>query len=122
MSGEENRKMNSLSLTARRGIIVFALIAAVGMGACVFRVLYLSVFGAEKYREKAENQQLSVTSVEANRGTIYDSNMNILAQSASVWLVYVNPSRVTDDTGLPRSVHRFPHVNWAFRTVLRFWR
>ena len=98
MSGEENRKMNSLSLTARRGIIVFALIAAVGMGACVFRVLYLSVFGAEKYREKAENQQLSVTSVEANRGTIYDSNMNILAQSASVWLVYVNPSRVTDDT------------------------
>lgn len=98
MKRESGERMNSLSLTARRGVILLVIVAVIGMGACVCRVLWLSVFGAEKYREKAENQQLSVKSVEAGRGTIYDSNMNILAQSASVWLVYVNPSNVTDDT------------------------
>lgn len=98
MQREENRKMNSLSLTAKRGIILLILVAIIGFGACTLRVLYLSVIGAGKYREKAENQQLSVKSVAANRGTIYDSNMKILAQSAAVWLVYINPSKITEDT------------------------
>ncbi len=97
MSGEENRKISSLSLTARRGVILLIFIF-ICMLVCILRVLYVSVINAEKYREKAQNQQLSVKTVSASRGTIYDSNMNILAQSAAVWLVYVDPSRVTDDS------------------------
>ena len=68
------------------------------MGVSMARLLYMSVIDKRNYREKAENQQLSVDSTAANRGKIYDSNMNVLAQSASVWKVCVDPSRVTDDS------------------------
>lgn len=89
--------MNKNSLTAKRGVILLVLFAVILMGACILRIGYLSVIKGETYREKAERQQLSDSSLSATRGTIYDSNMNVLAQSASVWLIYVNPSKVTQD-------------------------
>ena len=98
MRFKENNKMTSRSLTARRGVIVLFLIVVIGMGVSTARLLYMSVVDKRNYREKAENQQLSVDSTAANRGKIYDSNMNVLAQSASVWKVCVDPSRVTDDS------------------------
>ncbi|MBQ7687595.1 MAG: stage V sporulation protein D [Clostridia bacterium] len=90
-------EMKSSSLTARRGVILMVLIAALAFGGCIVRIAYLTLVKGESYREKAEAQQLSVTTLEAARGTIYDCNMNVLAQSASVWMVYINPSKVTDD-------------------------
>lgn len=59
-----------------------------------------AIIHGEEYRLKAESNQLSDTEISAQRGTIYDSNMNVLAKSASAWLVYVNPSKVTDDAQL----------------------
>lgn len=67
---------------------------------CVFLLLlignlfWLQIINGEEYRLKAERNQLSDTIVNANRGTIYDSNMKVLAQSASAWLVYINPSKI----------------------------
>jgi len=59
-----------------------------------------SILHGEENRLKAERNQLSDTEISAERGTIYDSNMKVLAKSASAWLVYVNPSKVTDDAQL----------------------
>ena len=84
--------MKSSSLTAVRGVIILVVVAVVAFGACIGRIGYLTLIKGDEYREKAEAQQLSVTTVNAARGTIYDTNMNVLAQSASVWLVYINPS------------------------------
>ena len=95
MRFKENNKLTSRSLTARRGVIVLFLIVVIGMGVSMARLLYMSVIDKRNYREKAENQQLSVDSTAANRGKIYDSNRNVLA---SVWKVCVDPSRVTDDS------------------------
>lgn len=88
--------MSKNSLTAKRGVILLFLFTVILMGACILRIGYLSVIKGEEYREKAEQQQLSVSSLNASRGTIYDCNMNVLAQSASVWLVYVNPSKIDE--------------------------
>ena len=33
----------------------------------------------------------------AQRGTIYDANMKVLAQSATVWKIVLNPNYVKDD-------------------------
>ena len=52
---------------------------------------------ADEYRVLAESGQLSDTQLPADRGVIYDSNMEVLAESASAWLVYVNPSKIKDD-------------------------
>ncbi len=85
------------SVTAKRGVLFLAAITALLFVICFGSVVKIAIINGEKYKAKAETQQLSVTTNKALRGTIYDRNMHVLAQSASVWLVYVNPSKVTDE-------------------------
>ncbi len=72
-------------------------------GFCLFLMLlignlfWIQIVKGEEYRLKAERNQLSDTVVSAHRGTIYDSNMKVIAQSASAWLVYINPSKITTE-------------------------
>ncbi|MBE6719792.1 MAG: PASTA domain-containing protein [Ruminococcaceae bacterium] len=61
------------------------------------RVLYLQIVQHDDLAAKAESQQLSDTEVSAMRGTIYDSEGNILAQSATVWNIFIDPSNITSD-------------------------
>ena len=60
------------------------------------RVFYLTIVRGEELSEKAETQQLKDTEITAMRGTIYDSNGNVLAQSASVWNVFIDPLNIKD--------------------------
>ena len=46
------------------------------------------------YETKAIDQQVRETTVSAARGTIYDANMKILAMSASVDDIIINPSAI----------------------------
>ena len=62
----------------------------------VARIFYLQVLKGDEYAAKAESQQLSDTEIPAMRGTIYDSDGNILAQSATVWTVYLDPLNIKD--------------------------
>lgn len=57
----------------------------------------IAVLDQEFYRDHATRQQLSSKELYANRGTIYDTNGEILAQSATVWNVVVAPSIITQD-------------------------
>lgn len=89
--------LNKKSETARRGVLLLLFFAVFCLGLCVVRIGYLTLVKGDVYKSKAEAQQLSVKTLNATRGTIYDSRMNVLAQSASVWLVYVNPSKINDE-------------------------
>ena len=62
----------------------------------VARIFYLQVLKGDEYAAKAESQQLSDTEIPAMRGTIYDSDGNILAQSATVWTVYLDPLNIKE--------------------------
>ncbi|MBE6716281.1 MAG: PASTA domain-containing protein [Ruminococcaceae bacterium] len=88
--------MKRNSLTAKRGVILLCVFLAVLLIALVGRLGFLTIVKGEEYRVKAENQQYNASTVASSRGAIYDSNMNVIAQTASVWLIYVNPSKVTD--------------------------
>lgn len=81
----------------KRCIGAIAFILILGFGADICRLFYFQVIKADEYRTQAEAQQLSDTAISADRGVIYDANMNVLAESASAWLVYVNPSKIKDD-------------------------
>lgn len=80
----------------RRSYTAFALLA-VFLVALVGNLFRIQVVKGEEYRLKAEQNQLRDTVVKAHRGAIYDSNMKVIAQSASAWLVYINPSKIKDD-------------------------
>lgn len=61
------------------------------------RVFYLTIVRGEELAQKAESQQLKDAEISAMRGTIYDANGNVLAQSASVWNVFIDPLNIKDD-------------------------
>lgn len=63
-----------------------------------FRVFYIQIIKGDEYSAKAESQQLSDTEIPATRGTIYDSEGNVLAQSATVWDVFLDPGNITEKT------------------------
>lgn len=86
-----NSKLKKRCLGAIAIIIVF------GFGIDIFRLFYFQVIKSDEYRTEAEAQQLSDTVISADRGVIYDASMNVLAESASAWLVYINPSKIKDD-------------------------
>ena len=76
--------MSLRSHLAFAGLALFLLVL-------IGNLFYIQIIHGEEYRLKAERNQLSDTVINANRGTIYDSNMKVIAQSASAWLVYINP-------------------------------
>ena len=49
------------------------------------------------YREYANAQQLSEDTIPADRGTIYDTNGNVLAESYTVWTVQLSPVTIADE-------------------------
>ncbi|MBQ8338325.1 MAG: stage V sporulation protein D, partial [Oscillospiraceae bacterium] len=81
----------------RRINILLVFIILVGFILMTGRLFFLQVAGGDDYREKATQQQLRDSTIAAKRGTIYDSNMNILAQSATVWTAYLSPVYIDDD-------------------------
>lgn len=58
----------------------------------IINVFKVSVVEGEKYRELANAQQLTSMTIKANRGSIVDSNMQVLAQSATVYTVFIDPN------------------------------
>lgn len=63
----------------------------------VARLFYIQIFKGDEYAAKAQSQQLSDTEISAMRGTIYDCDGNVLAQSATVWTVYLDPMNIPND-------------------------
>ena len=80
----------------KRCIVAVAILLLLGFGVDIVRLAYFQIFNADEYRVLAESGQLSDTEIPADRGVIYDNNMEVLAESASAWLVYVNPSKIKD--------------------------
>lgn len=73
--------------------LVIVLLFAVGTS----RLFYFQILHGKEYAEKAQNQQLSDKEIEARRGTIYDSQGNVLAQSATVYNIFIDPSHIDDN-------------------------
>lgn len=66
-------------------------------GTAIGRLGFLVFVKGEEYAKAAANQQLRDVTLTAKRGKIYDKNMNILADSASVWLVNLTPKNLKTD-------------------------
>lgn len=81
----------------QRTAILILLILVLGFGAAVLRLTYLTTIQSSELQESAVDLQLADTTVSAKRGTIYDSNGNVLAESASVWQVVMSPVNFKND-------------------------
>lgn len=69
-------------------MVVCGILAFIVLGAHLYKI---QVRDHDYYEERAIEQQLRETTINASRGTIYDRNMKILAMSASVETVFISP-------------------------------
>lgn len=75
----------------QRTAVLIILILVAGFGAAIARLGYLTIVQGSSLQEDAVGQQLKDTTIPAKRGTIYDTNGKVLAESASVWQVVMAP-------------------------------
>ena len=77
----------------------------VGFGAAAMSLVHWQIINGEELSAKAMEQSLRSTGLPAMRGTIYDATgTKVLAQSASVWTVVLEPHYLAEDDNLRRKV------------------
>ena len=77
-------------MKAKLFLIVFSIMLAVMV--YISAVMYnVAVRESDKYQALANDQQFKTVTVAANRGSIYDRNGQVLAQSVTVYTVFVDP-------------------------------
>ena len=59
-----------------------------------YKLLSYSILDGDRWRMLATDQQLSSVVIKANRGSIYDTNGTVLAQSSTVWDVTISPHNI----------------------------
>ena len=70
------------------GIVFFVMLLL------IIRLGWIQIVRGEEYSEKALEQQTRDTPIEAERGTIYDTNGNELAVSVTCYTIWVRPTDV----------------------------
>lgn len=81
----------------RRSLVFMLLFLIVAFLIVIVRLGIIMLADSDFYQSKALSQQLRDTVIEPQRGTIYDRNMKPLAQSATVWTVYVSPADLKEE-------------------------
>ena len=79
------------SLTTHRTVILMFLCGIVAFIVLIVQLSGIMIRRHDEFESAAVEDQVRSTTVTASRGTIYDSNMLILAQSATVETVYISP-------------------------------
>ncbi len=79
----------------KRIMIIMLSVVIATVSVTSFRLVTIMLIRGEEYQSKASAQQLHDAYIAAERGNIYDTNMNVLAKSATVWTIYVTPNDLT---------------------------
>ena len=90
------KKLSSMTMMQRL-VFVGCPVMLVVLVYVVVNLFNWSVVRGEEMEGRAARQQLSDSTIKATRGTIYDTNMNVLAQSATAWNVIIDPATIDEE-------------------------
>lgn len=82
---------------AVRTWVTLGIILVLGFGTILTRLFMLQIIQGEELSNAALEQQLKDTSISAKRGTIYDATGKVLAKSATVWKLALEPAYFEND-------------------------
>ena len=88
-----NKTIGMKKRTVRRGgiiLIAFALFATY----LAFNILRLDLIKYDYYKNKAFDQITTTSTLRAERGNIYDNNMNLLATTETSWRIFLSPKQI----------------------------
>lgn len=89
MARGATRQMSKRAMRLVIGLIVL------GLGTSIAQLFDIQLIHGKEYKEQAADRYLGDSTLPALRGTIYDCNMHVLAQSASAWMVYIDPMSIS---------------------------
>jgi len=92
----------------KRAYLIIAIIMVFGFLWSFYGLFYAQIIKGDFFKTKAQTQQLSDTTITAERGKIYDRNMTVLAQSATAWKVSLNAEGFSK---LPKDVQETVFTN-----------
>ena len=94
MAGSNNSKM------WRRTVLITSILIFLGFGIVVLNLIRWQLVRGEELKASAVDQSLQSTVLTPMRGTIYDATgTKVLAQSASVWTVALEPNYIDTEAG-----------------------
>lgn len=91
-SGEITGRERANRVILSRTLILMLLCGVVLFVPLVVTLFQIMILDHEKYEEMAIKNQTRSTTLSASRGVIYDRNMNILASSATVETIFLDPN------------------------------
>lgn len=78
-------------------MVIVGFVLVLGFGAVITNLVRLQLVNGETLKTDAVDQSLQSTQLTPSRGTIYDATgTNVLAQSASVWTVALEPNYIDE--------------------------
>lgn len=86
-------KLRIMQTTRRRIIAIMLIFSFLGIY-LLYNIFYLSFIKHDYYVEKAYDQITTTSTLKANRGKIYDANMNLLATNKTSWRIFVSPKDI----------------------------
>jgi len=96
MENELNVKVLKNRINSKwRIVIVFSFFGLLALVVTV-NLFLLQILDYKGYKERALDQYMVETSVSAERGTVYDTNMNPIAVSVTVERVFISPVDIKD--------------------------
>ncbi len=88
--------MKKTLISTQHRIISILIGAVILLGLLLIRVAWIQAIDGKRYSSEAAMQQTKDMAITSKRGTIYDRNMSVLAQSSSAETVTVNPSAIRE--------------------------
>ena len=105
----------------KRRTFLIILFVFIGFSAVVLRLVWWQIIKGSELAKTAKDMQTSDTVERANRGTIYDRNGKVLAESASVKTLVCNPKDIKDNGDLNTCVQVISPIIGISDTKLRLY-
>lgn len=103
---KKSKKIQKINFNNKKTLTIFLICIALIFVLLLVRICFLQFVQGSILKSKANAQQTTTRTIAANRGTIYDCNGRVLASSAHVDIVSVNPKSIlySDDTEVPKEI------------------
>ncbi|HEV7238984.1 MAG TPA: penicillin-binding protein [Thermoanaerobaculia bacterium] len=105
-----------MSLTHRRLLQVFALLAAWGV-VVVARLVQVQLVRHDHYVAKAQRQQERTLALNPVRGSILDTRGRVLAESIAAESIYADPQAITNKRAVAKSLAKVPGIGLTAREL-----
>lgn len=103
---KKSNKIQKISFTNKKALTIFLICIVSIFILLIVRIFFLQFIQGNELKSKANAQQTTTRTIYANRGSIFDCNGRVLASSAQVDVVSVNPQSIlySDKTDVPKEI------------------